>query len=81
MRDLVALLGEEKAGILMYHYGGERVSMPRCEAALRGARNREIIAKYDSGISAPRLAREYKMTERNIRTILKTVPECTEGIA
>lgn len=76
--NLVALLGEEKATILMRHYGGERVALARCHSALRDVRDREIIAKYDSGISAARLAIEYEMTERNVRNILKRTPECMD---
>jgi Mor family transcriptional regulator len=48
---------------------------------LRNARAIEIIAKYDSGVSAPRLALEYGMTERNVRNILKRIPEGMEGAA
>lgn len=79
--DLVALLGEEKATTFIRHYAGERVVIARCQSVVRDVRDTEIIAKYDSGISAAKLALEYDMTERNVRNILKRTPECPESLA
>lgn len=79
--DLIALLGEEKALVFIRHYAGERVAIARCESSLRNARAIAIIAKYDSGVSAAKLAIEYGMTERNVRNILKRIPEGMEGAA
>lgn len=80
-RDLFAILGEEKANIFIRHYAGERVAVARCHSSLRDARDTEIITKYDSGVSAAKLALEYGMTERNVRNILKRIPEGMEGAA
>jgi hypothetical protein len=79
--DLIALLGEEKALIFIRHYAGERVAIARCESSFRNTRAIEIITKYGSGTSAAKLALEYGMTERNIRNILKRIPEGMEGAA
>lgn len=82
IRDrLIELMGKEAAEKFIKTYSGERFAVARCEAALRAARDTEIIAKYDSDISAATLAIEYGMTERNVRNILKRVPDCTAGVA
>jgi hypothetical protein len=78
---LIELMGEEAAEKFIKTYSGERFPVARCEAALRDARDTEIIAKYDSGVSGVKLAIEYGMTERNVRTILKRIPEGMEGAA
>lgn len=78
--SLVELLGEQTADVLVRVYGAGIMVVPRCADALRMARNAEMIAKYDSGIPAPKLARQYRLTDRQVRAILKTVPETVEGL-
>lgn len=70
--DLIALLGTVATERLILNYGGERLAVARCAAALRHQRNIEIIAAYDAGQMPARLARAYGMTERNVRHILKS---------
>lgn len=77
---LVGMLGEEAAEKLIRTYGGERVAIARCEAALRDERDRRIIAEYDANTSAATLALREGMTERNIRNILKRVPGASVGL-
>lgn len=71
---LIGIMGFEAAETFMRVYGGERLAIPRCKAALTDERDRKIIADYDAGRSVPWLAVEYCLTERQIRTILKRVP-------
>ncbi len=71
---LIGLLGGDAADVFIAHYGGERLSIPRCAAALRDERDAMIIAAYTSGRAVPTLAREHALTERQIRNILKRVP-------
>ena len=78
---LIEMMGEEAALKFIAHYGGERISMPRCEAALRDERDRRIIADYDADISAAAIAQRERLTERQVRNILKRVPaEGVEGL-
>lgn len=78
---LIDLMGEAAAVQFMSTYGGERLTIPRCHAALRDERDRRIIGDYDSGTSVPALAVKYQLTERQIRTILKRVPgESVNGL-
>lgn len=73
-RHLVEILGPDAAAIFLDVYRGERLGVPRCAAALRAARDNEIIERYNDGWSVTRLVDEYRMTERHIRTILNRVP-------
>lgn len=79
---LVRLMGVPAAEQLIAAYGGERLSIPRCVAALRDSRDRQIIAAYDRGVAVAQLARDYALTERQIRSILKRTPgEAVAGLA
>lgn len=72
---LLAVLGFEATEKLITDYEGERVFIPRCVRAFRGQRDREIIAAYEAGQSVNVLARTYRMTDRNVRHILKRAPK------
>lgn len=75
MRErLSALMGEDAAEKMIAAYGGERLAIPRCVAALRDTRDRQIIADYDAGQPVAVLAGQNLLTERQIRTILKRSP-------
>lgn len=67
---LVANLGQEVAGRLSRHFGGETLSIPRAVRTLRRMRNREIVEQYNAGIPVRRLAMTFRLTERQIYTIL-----------
>ena len=71
---LVRLMGEAAAGKFVAHFGGERLTIPKCEQALRYKRDRRIIIGYTVGQSVMALAREHDLSERQIRTILKRSP-------
>ncbi|MDX8386392.1 MAG: Mor transcription activator family protein [Gallionella sp.] len=65
---LVKLIGREAAEILQHEYHGEELSIPTALKALRAIRNNEIRAKRRY-MSQSMLAREYRMSGRNIRII------------
>lgn len=68
---LVVAIGAQAVDRLARHYGSERPYLPRGDFALRHARNREIMAKYDTGKhTADDLAREYRVSNRTIFKIL-----------
>ena len=71
---LALLIGAAAADALIAAYPGEALAMARCLAALRDRRDREIIAAYDAGARVADLARGHRLTERQIRTILKRSP-------
>lgn len=71
---LIEILGEAAALKLIDHYAGETLAIARCDRALRDERNRRIVADYDAGWPVAALATRERMTERQIRTILASVP-------
>lgn len=79
---LEEVMGSAAARVLMANYGGERITIARCVGAARDARDRQIIADYDAGRSVAELAREHRLTERQVRTNLKrTFPTAGSGSA
>lgn len=77
---LIDLIGGPGAAALIQRYRGERLYIPRCEKALRDARDSEIIRAYDAGTPAVALALQYRLTERQVRSILKRTPEVDEAV-
>lgn len=79
-RMLVEVIGEEAADLVVYHYGGGDMYIPRCAKALQESRDAEINSKFVRECRAGRsstdivnlLAREYKLTDRRVWDILKT---------
>ena len=74
---LIRVIGRKAAELLQGEYRGEELSIPTAFKAIRAVRNKEICAKrrYMSGSM---LAREYNMSERNIRNICKGMEEDAE---
>lgn len=72
--------GPEAAGKLVEVFGGSPVYVAKMHADLLAARNRQIRAEYDAGISVKELARRYNLTERQIWTILGRAEDpCAPG--
>ena len=67
---LANLLGLEQARRLSHYFGGESLSIARAANATRLIRNKDIVRHYDAGKAASSLALEYRLTERQIYTIL-----------
>lgn len=78
---LIERIGAEATVALIERYKGERLYIPRCVVALRDARDSEIIRAYDAGTPAPALARAHRLTERQVRAILKRTPEDAAEVA
>jgi len=61
---------------LCHYYGGDVLYVPKCDGALRAARNEQIGQLYAAGYGVQRLARRFGLTERQIYNILGSpVPE------
>jgi len=84
--DLLAdIVGTEAADALVKRYGGvgDGLYIPRCAAALQAARdaaiNEYFVAETNKGRSSAQvvfqLARRYRLSDRRIWLILKTLPE------
>lgn len=71
---LVAVMGEEAAARFVAHYQGERFAVARCAGALKDARDQQIIDAYTAGTRVNDLVVAHRLTERQIRNILKRTP-------
>ena len=67
---LVSALGRAEAGQLADRYGGETIQIPRCLHALRAVRNAHIRRERYDGASPALLALRYRLTERQVYSIL-----------
>lgn len=76
---IAEIVGVDAANEITRVYGGERLSIPKCAAALREQLHRELRGEFDrltaAGHSAiasvATLARQYRYTDRHVWRILK----------
>ncbi|QAZ67049.1 Mor transcription activator family protein [Solidesulfovibrio carbinolicus] len=79
---LADVVGLDAADALVKHFGGGELYVPRCAAALQAARDAEInayfVAETRNGRSSAEvvfcLAMRYKLSDRRVWNILKTLP-------
>lgn len=67
---LIEWLGREAAALLSASFAMEELVVPRCAEALRRVRNRQIRHERDQGARPAELALRYRLTERQVYTIL-----------
>ncbi len=75
--EVAEIVGEAGALLLAERLGGAPISIPRCTAAMRAARDDQMREQFDKltrNVSAraavAQLARERRMTDRNVWRIL-----------
>jgi hypothetical protein len=68
-RRLADAIGARAAKRLHAVYRGSLIAVPKCDRALRVLRDEEIRTRRAEGITVPSLAREYRLTERQIYNI------------
>lgn len=68
-RDIVDDFGLENFLKLCRLCGGQDLYVPKIESLMREGRNREIRARFDGG-NYRILARQFRLSERQIRTII-----------
>ncbi len=67
---LTGLIGKTAAGLVIQLYAERgRVMLPMPDKLLIAARNREIAAAHDQGVSAPTLALRYRLTVRQVQNV------------
>jgi Mor family transcriptional regulator len=72
---LVSTLGRAEADQMADRYGGETIQIPRCLHALRAVRNCSIRKERYAGASPALLALRYRLTERQVYSILAAADE------
>lgn len=70
---LAELLGPTAFAKLCEMYGDEVISIPRAAAAIRAARNQQILTDFASRMTQASIALKYGMTERQINHICNAV--------
>lgn len=70
---LVRIIGLPALQQLVAEHRRDMLELDRAVAALRAARDREIIARHAAGESTAKLALEYGLTQRQIFSILARV--------
>ena len=75
VQQLIELIGETGYKSLIARFGGERLAIPKGKAMALLTRNRAIVADYCAGSSSHELVRRYRLTMRQIRTILSSPTE------
>lgn len=70
---LASHIGMDALKILVEYYRGEEIEIPRCAAALRTIKDRQIAAQAAGGDTNAQLARQYGYTERGIRKLRRRV--------
>ncbi len=72
---LVSTLGRDESDELAKCYGGECIQVPRCLHALRAVRNCRMRRERAKGDSPALLALRYRLTERQVYSILAAADE------
>ena len=71
--DVAEIVGVRKTLQLAQRFRGTHVYFRSIDSLIRKKRNISIREEYDQGVSVSRLARKYKLTSRQIWTILGQV--------
>ena len=69
--DLIDLLGDEQAKILIYHYQDIVISVPRCTKVFQEIRDDEIMVNKRKGKTLSNLAIAYQLTEVGVCLALR----------
>jgi Mor family transcriptional regulator len=80
LRRIAEVAGLEAAVQIAQTFGGTFIYVPGLDDMMRRARDAMIKKEYDGGMSARKLARKHRLTERHIWNIVKnpgreTLPE------
>ena len=72
---LLEIVGKEKFLEIARMYGGSNIYIPTYTSAIKNARNREIIKRYN-GKNIKDLARAFEISEVQVRNIIRTSGKC-----
>ncbi len=73
-RDIAEAIGMDAFDQLTLLCGGQNLYIPKRESLERAARDREIRTRFNGG-NQRQLASQYRLTERQVRRILKRQQE------
>lgn len=73
--ELVGMIGWDLATKLARMFGGEILQPSKCFGLRSNERNNTIRAMRASGCSTQSIAREFHMSDRQVRNIVKEIPD------
>lgn len=68
---LVEIVGEEAAIKYSERWGDVEIQVPKCAAAMRLVRNRDITRRYEAGEPVQDICRRYDVSERHFWKLVK----------
>lgn len=69
---IAELIGLKKAILILEHFGGSTIYIPKIDSYKRHNRNMKIVEDYRSGINYSQLAMKYDLTSVRIRSIISS---------
>ena len=69
---IAELIGLKKAILILKHFGGSTIYIPKIDSYNRHTRNMKIINDYKSGLTYSQLAAKYDLTSVRIRSIISS---------
>lgn len=71
INTFIELIGREATEKIVIAFGGAYLYIPKCDDSIMKNRNDEIYSKFRSGTGFSELAKQYKLSTKTIRTIIR----------
>ena len=69
---IAELIGLKKATLVLKHFGGSTIYIPKIDGHNRHTRNLKIVDDYRSGMTYSQIAVKYDLTSVRIRSIISS---------
>lgn len=69
---IAELIGLEKAIVILKHFGGSTIYIPKVDCFNRHQRNMKIVSDYKSGLTYSQISIKYDLTSVSIRNIISS---------
>lgn len=69
---IAELIGLDKALIMLEHFGGSTIYIPKIDCCNRYYRNIKIVDDYRSGLTYSQIATKYNLTSVSVRNIISS---------
>ena len=69
---IAELIGLEKAIVILKHFGGSTIYIPKIDSCNRYYRNKKIVDDYRSGLSYSQISTKYDLTSVSVRNIISS---------
>lgn len=69
---IAELIGLEKAIVILKHFGGSTIYIPKIDCFNRHQRNIKIVNDYKSGLTYSQISIKYDLTSVSVRNIISS---------